>query len=152
MSIQIQVVGRSLAALLAELHARSFPANQTWGEAAIGLMLDLPGHFGLLALDGQAPIGFTLGRVQAPEAEILTLAVIPAARARGAGQALLHGVMAEAAARHAGELFLEVAENNVAARALYDRAGAREVGRRRRYYADGVDALVLRIALSPAEQ
>jgi ribosomal-protein-alanine N-acetyltransferase len=55
--------------------------------------------------------------------------------------------MAEAVRRGAVEIFLEVAEPNAAARALYACAGAREVGRRPRYYADGADALVLRIDL-----
>jgi ribosomal-protein-alanine N-acetyltransferase len=47
-------------------------------------------------------------------------------------------------------MFLEVATNNWAARALYSAAGYAEVGRRRRYYPDGSDALVLRAPLSPA--
>jgi ribosomal-protein-alanine N-acetyltransferase len=44
-------------------------------------------------------------------------------------------------------MFLEVSEANGAARALYAAAGFEEAGRRRRYYADGSDALVLRRAL-----
>jgi ribosomal-protein-alanine N-acetyltransferase len=51
------------------------------------------------------------------------------------------------AERGAACLFLEVSEVNAPARALYARAGAEEVGRRRRYYSDGSDALVLRITL-----
>ena len=43
--------------------------------------------------------------------------------------------------------FLEVATSNVAARGLYGRAGFEAVGLRRRYYADGTDALVLRRTL-----
>jgi ribosomal-protein-alanine N-acetyltransferase len=57
--------------------------------------------------------------------------------------------MPEAAARGAQEIFLEVAESNAAARALYAKARAQEVGRRRRYYADGADALVLRLVVGP---
>ena len=41
-------------------------------------------------------------------------------------------------------MFLEVATGNAAALALYRREGFVEVGRRRRYYADRSDALVLR--------
>ena len=44
-------------------------------------------------------------------------------------------------------MFLEVATGNAAALALYTGAGFVEVGRRRRYYADGRDALVLRVNL-----
>ena len=44
-------------------------------------------------------------------------------------------------------MFLEVATGNAAALALYRREGFVEVGRRRRYYADASDALVLRVNL-----
>ena len=148
MNIAIRPIGVEAAALLAALHAASFPPNQAWDEAAIALMLDLPGHFGLIAVNGITPEGFALGRVQASEAEILTLAVLPGARRHGAGRALLYALLAEAMARGAVEIFLEVAEGNGPARALYAAAGAQEVGRRPRYYADGADALVLRIKLN----
>ena len=80
----------------------------------------------------------------------LTLAVAPAARGQGLGAMLLAGAMQGAVLRGAGEMFLEVAAGNAAALALYRSAGFAEVGRRRRYYADGSDALVLRRVLSPS--
>jgi len=145
MAALIEGVGAEAAVLLSEMHAESFPAKQAWGASAITLMLGLPGHFGLLAIQQDEPLGFALGRVQADQAEILTIAVRPGARGQGVGRALLNALLAEAAKRGAMDLFLEVAEPNLAARALYARAGAKEVGRRRRYYADGADALVLRL-------
>ncbi len=133
------------AAALAALHAAAFPPADRWGADAIALMLELPGTFALHH-PGQ---GFVLARVAAEEAEILTLAVHPDARRQGHGAALLMGAMAGAVARGATAMFLEVAEGNAAARALYAAAGFAEVGRRRRYYADGGDALVLRRDLNP---
>lgn len=128
------------AAALAALHAESFPPGTAWGEDAIALLLGLPGSFGLW-LPGR---GFVLARVAGGEAEILTLAVTPASRRRGCGGALMAGALAGALARGASVLFLEVAEPNGPALALYRSLGFTEVGRRRRYYADGADALVLR--------
>jgi len=133
------------AAALAALHAAAFPPADRWGAEAIALLLDLPGTFALHEPDR----GFVLARVAAGEAEILTLAVHPEARRQGHGAALLAGAMAGAVARGATAMFLEVAEGNAAARALYARAGFAEVGRRRRYYPDGGDALVLRRELNP---
>lgn len=133
------------AAALAALHEAAFPPAEAWGPDAIRLMLEMPGAFGLHA-PGE---GFVLARVAADEAEILTLAVAPPARRRGLGGALLGAAMAGAAARGAAAMFLEVAERNAPARALYAAAGFAEAGRRRRYYADGADALVLRRDLSP---
>jgi ribosomal-protein-alanine N-acetyltransferase len=88
-----------------------------------------------------------ISRVAGDEAEILTLAVSPAARRNGAGTALMNE-----AARHAWEygartMFLEVATSNEAAYALYSRLGFREVGRRKSYYASAEDALILRADL-----
>jgi ribosomal-protein-alanine N-acetyltransferase len=131
------------AAALAALHAAAFPPMDRWGPDALALLLDVPRGFGLLA-EGE---GFILARLAADEAEILTLAVDPAARRRGVGGALLAGAMARAAAGGAASMFLEVAEGNAAARALYAAAGFAPVGRRRRYYPDGGDALVLRRSL-----
>jgi ribosomal-protein-alanine N-acetyltransferase len=128
------------APALAALHAAAFPPDQRWGADALRLMLEMPGAFGL----HRPGIGFVLARVAADEAEILTLAVAPDARRQGHGGALLANAMAGAAARGAQAMFLEVSARNAAARALYAAAGFAEVGRRRAYYADGSDALVLR--------
>jgi ribosomal-protein-alanine N-acetyltransferase len=134
------------AAALAALHATAFPPAEAWGPDAMGLMLGMPGAFGLW----RPGSGLVLARAVAGEAEILTLAVAPAARRQGLGAMLLAGAMQGAVLREAGEMFLEVAAGNAAALALYRSAGFAEVGRRRRYYADGSDALVLRRALSPS--
>jgi ribosomal protein S18 acetylase RimI-like enzyme len=73
------------------------------------------------------------------------VATVRNARGSAYPDPLRAALLAEAAKRGAMDLFLEVAEPNLAARALYAGAGADEVGRRRRYYADGADALVLRL-------
>lgn len=141
----IEAAGPERAPALAALHAEAFPPAETWGPDAIGLMLGLPGAFGL-----EAPgRGFVLARAAAGEAEILTIAVAPAARRQGLGAALVGAAAAAAAARGALELFLEVSEGNAAALGLYRGLGFAEVGRRRRYYADGSDALVMRLDLAP---
>jgi ribosomal-protein-alanine N-acetyltransferase len=132
--------------VLAAIHKASFSRRQAWAVDAFALQLVLPGVFGLIDPCG----GLILVRGVAEEAEVLTLAVIPAMRRRGVAAALLRRAMAEAAARGAGALFLEVSTRNAAAQALYRRFGFIEVGRRRRYYPDGSDALVLRVELSAA--
>ncbi len=127
------------------MHAAAFPPAERWGADALGLLLALPGSFAAHR-PGQ---GFALARVAADEAEILTLAVVPAHRRQGLGAALLAEAMACAVARGASAMFLEVSAGNAPARALYGAAGFVEVGRRRRYYPDGSDALVLRRSLTP---
>jgi ribosomal-protein-alanine N-acetyltransferase len=128
------------AAALAALHAAAFPPRERWGADAMALQLGLPGAFGLIDPRG----GMVLARVAADEAEILTIAVLPALRRQGIGRALLDAAAAQAAGRGAVALFLEVSAANHPAQALYAACGFERVGHRRRYYPDGADALILR--------
>ncbi|WP_269515063.1 GNAT family N-acetyltransferase [Brevundimonas subvibrioides] len=129
-----------LAGALATLHAEAFDAP--WSVSAFTDLLAQPG----VLLEAGAD-GFVLIRLAADEAEILTLAVRPPARRNGLASRLVEAVSRRAAGMGATRLFLEVAEDNAAARALYDRLGFEPAGRRPRYYArpDGpaVDALLL---------
>jgi ribosomal-protein-alanine N-acetyltransferase len=136
----LDVAEAAAAPALAELHAACFPPPSGWGSDAIALMLGLPGAFGLWR-PGE---GFVLARAAGGEAEILTLAVVPGARRRGLGATLVSAAMVAAVTHGAEAMFLEVAEGNRPALRLYRRLGFAEVGRRRRYYPDGADALVLR--------
>ena len=133
------------AALLAEIHAAAFPPAGSWSCDVIALQLELRTTFALLHPAG----GFVMARAMADEAEILTLAVIPALRRQGLVRLLLGAAMTRAAVLGAAAMFLEVATTNHAARGLYVAMGFVESGLRRRYYADGTDALVLRSTLAP---
>lgn len=127
----------SEAAALAALHATAFPTPWSVGEFAA--LLTQPGVFAV-----SEPGGFILIRQVMDEAEVLTLAVRPDARRAGLGGWLVGQGAVRAAQAGATRLFLEVAEDNAAARALYDRAGFRRIGRRKGYYDAGrTDALVL---------
>ena len=134
------------AAALAEIHAAAFPPGERWGADAMAQELGQPGAFGLVDPAG----ALLLARVAADEAEILTLAVAPSARRQGRAMALLDAAIALVRGAGARALFLEVSAVNTAAQALYARAGFVEVGRRPRYYADGADALVLRLDFTAA--
>jgi ribosomal-protein-alanine N-acetyltransferase len=133
-------------ALLAMLHAAA--ADEPWNAAEMAALLASPGVSSLVAMaDDGAPAAFILCRLAAGEAEILTLASLPGHRRQGLASALLLAAEILLSDQGASRLFLEVAEDNTAARALYARAGFHGVGRRRAYYARGqerVDALVLR--------
>jgi len=131
---------------MAAIHAAAFEPKQRWGADALALQLGLPGAFGLLA----GPDGFVLARVAADEAEILTLAVVPSARRQGLARHLLQAA-AGAMQLGAVAMLLEVADTNIAGRALYAGLGFTQVGLRRGYYAQGMDALVLRLDLIPAQ-
>lgn len=135
--MSLRVAGAGETAALAALHATAF--EHPWPEGEIASLMASPGVFALI-VDGE---GFILCRAIAGEAEILTLAVDPAVRRRGIGGALVEAAALLAARMDAQTLFLEVADDNLAALALYEAAGFEAVGRRRGYYASGADAVVM---------
>jgi ribosomal-protein-alanine N-acetyltransferase len=140
----LELAGVAHAAAMALIHQMAFPPGEAWGPDAIALQLALPGGFGWLDRRG----GMILARVAADEVEVLTLAVAPEARHQGLARRLLDAAITLAAARGARTAFLEVSVSNQAARALYAGAGFTPAATRRRYYADGSDALVLRRTLA----
>jgi ribosomal-protein-alanine N-acetyltransferase len=129
---------------LAALHAEAF--TDPWTTEALSRLMTIKGAFALANEDG-----FVLARALAGEAEVLTLAVRPAARRQGLGRALVEAVATRAIDAGARSLFLEVAADNGAALGLYRECGFVPVGRRGAYYrrASGpaMDALVLRRTL-----
>ena len=137
------------APLLQVLHAEAF--ERPWDADEIERLMRILGGFALVA-EGAGPLGFILVRAVGGEAEILTLATRPASRRQGVGRALVEAAAVEAHHRGAATLFLEVAEDNPAAIALYESTGFEAVGLRRAYYARTdarpADALVLRRRLN----
>ena len=147
----LRPVGLEACFTLADLHDRAFP--QPWSAEEFEALLKGPGAFAILGEAGEPgeAKGFVLCRAIAGEAEILTVAVDPAARRRGWGAALVE--MAAGVAKEAGafELFLEVAADNIAAIKLYEGTGFDRVGLRKGYYPhpDGAkDAVVMRRTLN----
>ena len=124
---------------LAAIHAACFTQQRPWRAAEFQTLLADKANF--LITRGA---GFLLGRTVLDEAELMTIAVDPTARRAGLGAALVATFEAEAKARGAVTAYLEVSSDNVAGQALYAGAGWQNAGRRRNYYGDGVDALVLR--------
>ena len=120
---------------IARLHASLFAS--AWTEASILQMLAHPGSVAMIAGAGTPRQigGFALAQVAADEAEILSIGVTPAWQRQGVGLKLIEGVKRAAVKSGARRLFLEVAESNAAALALYRKAGFSEKGRRQGYYA-----------------
>lgn len=120
---------------LAKLHASCFP-HHPWGAADFA---DLK-KSGCDIIASQN--GFIVYRAVADEAEIITIGVLPDARRGGIAAAMLGIVENELKKSGIKKIFLEVAENNTPARAMYEKNGYVQIGRRPKYY-DGVDAILM---------
>jgi len=107
--------------------------GEAWTASQCAGLLPMPGVWLILAREGDAAIGFALGRAVAGEAELLLLAVRRKAQGRGIGKLLLDRFTEEAGERGALRLHLEVREGNHAL-SLYERAAFTLIGRRRNYY------------------
>jgi ribosomal-protein-alanine N-acetyltransferase len=149
--LRIVDAGATHAPVIAALHERCF--DEAWSAASIAGLLAMPGAFGLIALGSSGPAAFILCRVAADECEVLALGVVPADRRAGVAGALLDAALADAHGRGARRVFLEVAEDNRAARGLYSAHGFARVGRRAGYYggkaATSGAALILSKLLDP---
>ena len=83
------------------------------------------------------------------QCEINRVATLPALRGQGIGQLLMAACLEQCAAEGATQALLEVRDDNAAAIALYRACRFEATGRRKGYYHDGGDALVMTRALEP---
>lgn len=96
---------------------------------------------------GDPVVGYAVVSVAGDIAELQRIGVEAAARRTGVATALLDVVVATARAARADRLLLEVREDNRGALAFYAGRGFVEIDRRRKYYADGATAVVMRLPL-----
>jgi ribosomal-protein-alanine N-acetyltransferase len=138
------------APAFAQIHGASF--HRGWGEAEFESMLTERNTLVHRLRMGRKIIGFSVSRIAADEAEILSIAVAQSHRGRGLSGKLLLTHLGHLAGRGVRRVFLEVEENNQPARRLYQRAGFTVVGRRERYYrqdaGEPLNALLMRRDLS----
>lgn len=131
---------RSIAAIpehagdISALHARLF--ERGWNSEEVSRLLEHPACFAQIAVVQQEPhaIGYVLAQAAAGEAEILSIGVAERWRRQGVGRLLTEALVAEARRKGAHRLFLDVAETNAAALALYRQLGFTQLGRRKAYY------------------
>lgn len=122
--------------MMAVMHAAFDPRyGEAWTAAQLAATMAVTNCWARLALIEDAAIGFSLCRAAADEVELLLIAVAPQQRRTGSGTRLLLRAQEDALARGCSHLFLEVREDNEAARFLYRSAGFAEIGQRPGYYA-----------------
>ena len=128
---------------IAQLEKVCFSAP--WSASSIAYELKNPLSLWLVAeSDGQV-VGYVGSQTVMGEADMMNIAVVPSCRRQGVARKLVEAL--EEALRQEGayQLTLEVRASNEPAKALYDKLGFGQVGRRPNYYsAPKEDALILR--------
>nr|WP_252734477.1 GNAT family N-acetyltransferase [Octadecabacter sp. B2R22] len=97
-------------------------------------------------------ICFAVFRLAGPEAEVLTLATHPDEQGKGRAGVMLQKALVTLTDMQVEEVFLDVAEDNQAACALYDHTGFAPFARRDAYYASGAAAICMKVALYPTSR
>ena len=123
---------------------------QPWSLNSFRRELSLSFSRLMLAVAGTDPgerviAGYLCRWLVAGEYHVLNVAVHPDFRQRGIGEALMAEAVAEARARKAQLMILEVRRSNLEARKLYRKFGFEERRLRRNYYGPGEDALVMEL-------
>ncbi len=165
----LRVAGVGDAAPIARLERELF-ADEAWSEAQVveeltgygrrGWVVDscvresnrthvhsAPAGEGDLASATHPLEGYVIMRTVGDVADLQRIGVSTSAQRHGHASALLAAGVAGVRADGAERILLEVAEDNTAARAFYARTGFVEIDRRRNYYRQRVDALVLALEL-----
>lgn len=124
-----------------------FPVDPWSGETFWSELAGVPDTRCYLAAvtDTGDLLGYSGVMTVPPDSDLLTLAVAPEAQGRGLGRLLLHALLRTARDRGCTQMFLEVRSDNEPALALYRAHGFEQTGRRRDYYAPGVDAVTMRL-------
>ena len=136
-----------LKADLARLHEIDqicFPPKIAYSLTELRFYLSGRRAIGLVAEISSRIAGFAVGRTEKGGlAHVITLDVMPEARRKGIGRALMEELHREFDRGGATYVFLEVSVNNLGARRFYERLGYRFAESLTGYYGDGTDACLM---------
>lgn len=119
--------------------------SDPWSENSIGSEIGNPLSFWLIAVDGSQVIGYVGSQTVCSESDMMNIAVLPDMRRQGIAEKLIDELILGLQKRGSHCLSLEVRASNEPAKALYEKLGFSQVGRRLNYYRNPrEDALIMR--------
>lgn len=126
--------------------------SEPWGEETIAHYLDLSekdkATYVLYDEADKKILAYVIVQTLYDEMEIMRFAVIPTRRREGLGKKLLKLLTSKATELELKKIILEVNSINYKAISLYKSLGFIEVGRRKDYYRQGEDALLMDLNMS----
>ena len=141
--IQIVSMNESHVAQVAALEIMCF--SMPWSENSIRGELTNPLSLWLVAEENGTVLGYIGSQAVMDEADVMNVAVDPARRREGIALKLVEALVAGLNEKDVHALLLEVRVSNEPAKALYERLGFVQVGRRPNYYRNPKeDALILK--------
>ena len=142
----IRVAALTDLAVLTEIETACF-GDDAWTSSLVEAELTGQTRSVLVAIDGGVVVGYGSIMVVGDLADLQRIAAVPEARRRSFGRDLLESLLVTAIERGAARILLEVSASNGAAIGLYDGFGFTTIDRKRGYYANGSNALVMEKSL-----
>lgn len=93
-------------------------------------------------LRGDDILGYAVFHLMGPDSELLSIAANASHQRAGIGTALLNAGLAHLDFAKGDKMFLEVREGNTKARRFYEKHGFEPYAVRKKYYADGENAIL----------
>lgn len=122
--------------------------SSPWSLDSYKEALDSDHAFIMVADEAGVCVGFAVFYLTAPESELPDIVVSESYRGRGIGKLLLDASLRQLSLRGVDTVFLEVRVSNERARALYEKMGFEEIGRRKYFYSDPIeDAICMRLEI-----
>ena len=122
--------------------------SDPWSENSVASELNNPLSFWLVAVEDDAVAGYIGSQSVMGESDMMNVAVHPDYRRKGYAEALVLALCHGLKERGNTTLALEVRASNEPAKALYEKLGFAQAGRRPNYYRNPrEDALILKKAL-----
>ena len=118
-----------------------------WSEDLVLSEVEGPHRHAVVAVEDDEPVGYAVTMLAADLVDLQRIGVHPERQRQGLARRLLDEVVGHAREEGASRMLLEVSAANTVALAFYAAAGFVEIDRRRRYYRDGTDAVVMRLSL-----
>ena len=141
--IQIVSMNESHVAQVAALEKVCF--SMPWSENSIRSELTNPLSLWLVAEEDGVLLGYIGSQSVMDEADVMNVAVDPNRRREGIALKLVEALVAALNEKNVRALLLEVRTSNEPAKALYERQGFVQVGKRPNYYRNPKeDALILK--------
>ncbi|CAK7192990.1 Mycothiol acetyltransferase [Commensalibacter sp. Nvir] len=145
-SIQFFDNAHGLESCLIALHKEAF-GSLSWSAQDLCELVNRPHYHVAVCSCENFFSGFILYSRLFDEAEIITLAVKPTLQRRKIGTNLMKRVLEKLSKQEVQSVFLEVAENNLAALGLYHYFGFVEINKRTNYYKGNLSALCMKKSL-----
>lgn len=145
MAIEFRQANKDDLHELSALEAEIF--SEPWGEETIAHYLELgeknKATYVLYDEADKKILAYVIVQTLYDEMEIMRFAVIPTRRREGLGKMLMNMLISAAKEHEVEKIILEVNSINYKAISLYKSLGFIEVGRRKDYYKQGEDALLM---------